>query len=470
MKFSVLLSYMAVIMLLSCYDKGVKDDNNNRSQVTSWTTTKDRTQQLGRATVDFGPADDNGVSIVVDTATAMQTVDGFGYTLTGGSACLIRDMEAGARSALIREFFDCGESSLCISYLRISMGASDLSSTVFSYCDLNGAEEDTELKNFSLSLDTADVIPVLKEILAVNPNISIMASPWSAPVWMKTNRSSIGGSLQKKYFDTYARYFARYIEEMAALGIKISAVTVQNEPLHGGNNPSMVMTAADQALFVKNYLGPEFKKQGIDTRIIIYDHNCDRPEYPVEVLTDPGARQYVDGTAFHLYGGDINVMSDLYSYFPDKKLYFTEQWTGANSNFGNDLNWHIRHVMIGSMRNRSSVALEWNLANDPTFGPHTPGGCTQCLGAVTIDGNTYQRNVSYYIVGQMSRAVVKGSVRVHSTWLESMPNVAFVRPDGKKVLVVLNDSEGSRKITVLQGGKVFNALMLPGSVSTFVWN
>lgn len=458
------------LVIPACYDKGVKDENVNKPTVTSWTTTKDKSSLLTKKSFSLGTQDQTGVSIVVDTSLAMQTIDGFGYTLTGGSACLIMDMEPAARTALLNEIFGCLDDQLCISYLRVSIGSSDLNKTVFSYCDLTGVDEDPELVNFSLSLDTVDVIPVLREILDRRPDLKIMASPWSAPVWMKTNRNSIGGSLQKKYFTTYAKYFARYIKAMAAHGIKIDAITVQNEPLHGGNNPSMVMTSTDQATFIRDHLGPEFKAQNISTKIIIYDHNCDHPEYPMQILADSEASKYIDGTAFHLYAGDINVLSEVHANYPDKKLYFTEQWTGANSDFGADLMWHIRHVMIGSIRNWSSVALEWNLANDPSFQLHTPGGCTQCLGALTIDGSNYLRNVSYYIVGQISKGVPAGSVRVHSTWLESMPNVSFLRPDGKKVLFVLNDSQGPRKINVLQGTKVFNAILPPGSITTFLWN
>lgn len=460
---------MVSLSLVSCYDKGVKDDTNASQEVVSWTTGRDQAKLLTRSVINMGPADDNNISVVIDTTETLQTIDGFGYTLTGGSACLIRDMDVVSRAALLKELFDCTESGLCVSYLRLSIGASDLSKSVFSYCDLPGDAEDPGLENFSLSQDTSDVIPVLKEILAIRQDIKIMASPWSAPLWMKSNRSSIGGSLLKKHYKTYARYFVKYIQEMGKRGIKVDAVTVQNEPLHGGNNPSMVMTASEQAEFVRDHLGPEFQSNGITTKIIIYDHNCDRVDYPKLVLADAGARQYVEGSAFHLYGGDINALTEMHMTHPDKKLYFTEQWTGGNSSFGQDFIWHIKNIMIGSTRNWSTVALEWNLANDPTFGPHTPGGCNLCLGAITIDGNSYQRNVSYYIIGQMTKAVTAGSVRIGSTWLESLPNVAFVRPDGKKVLVVLNESLGPRKICVRFGSRAFNATLGPGSASTYVW-
>jgi len=195
---------------------------------------------------------------VLDSVQAFQTVDGFGYTLTGGSATLINKLLTATKSALLQELFGSSSNSIGISYLRVSIGASDLSATVFSYNDMPAGQTDVNLSNFSLSLDTVDLIPLLKEILAINPNIKILGSPWSAPVWMKDNGNSMGGSLLIQYYAAYSNYFVKYIQAMKANGITIDAVTLQNEPQHGGNNPSMVMSATQQANFVKNNLGPAF--------------------------------------------------------------------------------------------------------------------------------------------------------------------------------------------------------------------
>jgi len=223
---------------------------------------------------------------------------------------------------------------------------------------------------------------------------------------MKTNGSSIGGSLKTDCYDVYARYFVKYIQEMQAEGITIHAITPQNEPLHGGNNPSMLMTASEQANFIKNYLGPAFQNAGLTTKIVIYDHNCDRPDYPLDILNDPDARKYVDGSAFHLYAGDISALSQVHYAYPDKNVYFTEQWVGGPSNFAGDLQWHIKNLIIGATANWSKVVLEWNLASDPYYNPHTNGGCTSCEGALTI-GATVIRNVSYYIIAHASKFVPK---------------------------------------------------------------
>jgi glucosylceramidase len=215
-------------------------------------------------------------------AITYQTVDGFGYTLTQGSAYVINQLSSSTKASLLSELFGNSESSIGISYLRIGIGATDLSSSVYTYDDMSTGQTDITLNNFSLAKDMADVIPLLKEILAINPNIKILATPWTAPVWMKDNNSSIGGSLQTQYYDVYAKYFVKYIQAMKAQGITIDAITPQNEPLHPGNNPSLYMTAAQQTNFIKNNLGPAFATNSITTKIIAYDHNCDRPDYPLE--------------------------------------------------------------------------------------------------------------------------------------------------------------------------------------------
>ncbi len=368
------------------------------NEVDFWLTKTDQTSLLQKQTspLAFSTTNNGYLTIDVDSTVKYQTVDGFGYTLTGGSAYLIKRMGTTESVALLNELFGSTSNAANVSYLRVSIGASDLSPSVFSYDDMPAGQTDPTLANFSLSQDTVDLIPVLKQILAINPSIKIMGSPWSPPVWMKDNGNSIGGSLLPQCYAVYAQYFVKYIQAMKAKGITIDAVTLQNEPQHGGNNPSMVMSAAQQADFVKNHLGPAFATANITTKIIVWDHNCDNPNYPITVLNDPAAKAFIDGSAFHLYAGDISALSTVRNAHPDKNLYFTEQWTGANGTFAGDLTWHVKNVIIGSMRNWSKNALEWNVANDPSFGPHTPGGCTECKGALTISGSSFSRNVGYY--------------------------------------------------------------------------
>jgi glucosylceramidase len=233
----------------------------------------------------------------------------------------------------------------------------------FTYDDVPAGQTDVKLSKFSLAKD-ADVISLLKEILAINPRIKILGSPWTAPSWMKTNESSKGGYLKPEYYQVYAQYITKYIQLMKAEHINIDAITPQNEPLNPKNNPSMVMEAAQQAEFIKTNLGPTFKAAGVKTKIITYDHNADRPDYPMDILKDPEARKYVDGSAFHLYGGKIEALTEVHNAYPDKNIYFTEQWVGAPGDFASNLNWHINQLIIGATRNWSRYLKELYISPD----------------------------------------------------------------------------------------------------------
>jgi glucosylceramidase len=439
------------------------------AQVTTWTTTGDEKilLQKGKQTAPTATPD---AIITLNPEQHYQTVDGFGYTLTGGSAQLITAMSKDARKKLLHELFS--SSGMHISYIRISVGASDLNADVFTYDDLPAGQTDTGLKKFSLVKDGdkgTGLIPLLKQILAINPHIKILATPWTAPSWMKDNGKSMGGKLLPVYYRTYAHYLVKYIRAMKAEGIVIDALTPQNEPLHGGNNPSMVMLAEEQARFIGDDLGPVFRAEGITTKIIAYDHNCNKPEYPLTVLNDAAARPFVDGSAFHLYEGDISALSVVKKAYPDKNLYFTEQWTGAKGDFDGDLHWHMKNVIIGSMRNWSRVALEWNLANDLAYGPHTPGGCTECKGALTISADQWHRNVAYYIIAHASKWVIPGSVRIASESNELISQVAFTSPDGKTVLIIQNEQSKNLTAEIRTKGKPVYISLLPRSVVTVIF-
>jgi len=309
----------------------------------AWVTTTDESSKLQKQNDLFFNADLNSnQTIEVNPSQKFQTVEGFGFSLTGGSAQAILKLEKSKREALLQELFSRKENAIGLSYLRISIGASDLNEKVFSYDDIPEGQTDLKLEHFNLGPDLNDVIPVLKEILAINPNIKIMGSPWSPPVWMKDNGSSKGGSLQPKYHQVYAEYFVKYIQAMKSHGITIDAITPQNEPLHPGNNPSLLMLAEQQAEFIKNNLGPAFAKANIKTKIIVYDHNCNKPEYPLTILNDPKALPFVAGSAFHLYEGDISALSKVHDAYPNKDLYFTEQYTGSGSSFESDLKWSVK--------------------------------------------------------------------------------------------------------------------------------
>ena len=437
-----------------------------------WLTQPDQSSLFQKQNIGllFSASTNSNPTITVDTTKTYQTIDGFGYTLTGGSATLINNLPAAQKDALLRELFATDSTKIGVSYLRISLGASDLSATTFTYDELPaGQTSDNNLQSFSIDQEKTDLIPILKKIIAINPSIKILSCPWTAPTWMKTNNSFRGGSLNPAYYDAYARYFVKYIQAMKAEGITIDAITPQNEPLNPNNTPSLVMQATEQAEFVKNYLGPQFKAAGISTKIILYDHNLDRTDYPLTVLADAAANAYVDGSAFHLYAGSIASMSAVHDAYPTKNVYFTEQWVGGPGNFAGDLAWHVNNLIIGATRNWSRNVLEWNLAADPNYGPHTVGGCTTCLGALTIGQATVSRNVSYYIVAHASKFVRPGSVRIDSNTPDNLSNVAFKTADGKKVLIVLNTASALQNFNIKFNNKIVTTSLGGGSVATFVW-
>ena len=436
-----------------------------------WLTNPDKSAlvQLQPAPLSFTRAAASGPVIDVDEKQTYQTIDGFGFALTGGSAELMMKMSPEKRAALIHELFDTQGQDIGVSYLRVSVGSSDMNDHAFSYDDLPAGETDPKIEKFSFGPDETSVIPVLQEILKVDPSIKILASPWSAPPWMKTTDRAKAGVLLPEYFGSYATYFVKYIEGMKARGIDIDTLTIQNEPLNEKNTPSMVMLAPEQADFIANYLGPAFEKAGIKTKIVLYDHNLDHPAYPLSILKDPAANKYVDGTGFHLYGGNIEAMTEVHNAFPDKNLYFTEQSItdlSGGMNVAKPEAW----VVIGATRNWSRNVLLWTLAADPEFGPHTnDGGCTRCQGALTLDGDTVTRNLAYYTIAQASKFVRPGSVRIGSNDLDALPNVAFRTPDGKRVLIVANTGSAPAGFHVRYEGQSFSASLNAGAVGTYVW-
>ncbi|NMR32768.1 glucosylceramidase [Chryseobacterium aquaticum] len=463
---ALLFSGVVLLPLSSC--KSFSSNKENQIQV--WLTQGDESIKLQQQKpVSFLNYSNNIQNIEIDDTQKFQSIDGFGFTLTGGSVEVINRLSSEKRKTLLQELFGNEENSISVSYLRLSIGASDLDSEVFSYNDLPKGETDVSLSKFSLEKDK-DLIAMLKEILAINPKIKIIAAPWSPPVWMKSNRSTIGGSLKTEYYDIYAKYFVKYILGMEKEGITIDAITPQNEPLHPGNNPSLLMVSDQQRDFIKQSLGPIFKSNNIKTKIVVYDHNCNKPEYAINILNDAEANQYIDGSAFHLYEGDISALSTVHDAHPNKNLYFTEQWTGAKGTFKEDLNWHTKNVVIGSMRNWSKIALEWNLANDSEFRPHTPGGCTECKGAITVlDKENFAKNVGYYIIAHASKFIPANSQRIASTQTDNLATVAFKTPEGKTVLIVQNNNKSDESFNIKYNQKTALLTITGSSVATYIF-
>jgi len=436
--------------------------------VTPWFTSGDKSRLLEQQpTVNFVPKSAaTSVIVTVDQATTYQTMDGFGYCMTEGSAEVISSLNASQQAVLLNELFN-PSTGLGISVLRISIGASDLSSTNYSYDD---TPADEALANFSLTgPDLTYLIPILQKVLAINPTLKIVATPWSPPRWMKTNNAWVGGSLNTFYYAAYAAYFVKYIDAMKALGISIWAITPQNEPENPNNNPSMSMTSSEETNFINNNLGPALANGGhSNVRIIAYDHNCDDTAYPIYVCNNSS---YVDGAAFHLYAGNISALSTVKNA-TNKNIYFTEQYTGSTGSFSGDLGWHLQNVIIGASNNWSKTSIEWNLATDPAFGPHTSGGCSTCQGAITINSSTsYSRNVAYYIIGQISKFVPSGAVRIYGSSSNSnFYASAFKNPDGTIAVVTYNNLNSSQIVKMVWNAQSFLYSVPALSAATFIWS
>lgn len=408
----------------------------------------------------------NWATITINSNETFQPIDGFGFTMTQGSAQAIRTLSDSLRTVLMRNFF--GADGIANSMVRVSIGASDLSNSTYTYNETSG---DTDMNNFSLDgPDRQDLIPILKQALRINPNLKVLATPWTAPTWMKEGDTSAGGyrggSLQRRYYDAYARYFVRYLQAMRSEEIEIWGITPQNEPENPSNVPSMLMNADEQVDFINNHLGPQIRNAGFNTRIIGFDHNCDNTAFPTQVAN---SSSFVAGSAFHLYLGSIDAMSTVRSN-TNKPVYFTEQYTDIHGSFDGDLGWHMENVVIGSLNNWSQTVFSWNLASFPESEPRTDGGCMECLGAVTIENGNYEEEVSYYIIGHVSQFVRPGARRIGSSNNNNnLFSTAFLNPNGDRVVVAYNSGDTQQAVRVMEGNRCFD-YDLPGrSAVTFVW-
>ena len=445
--------------------------------VSVWLTTADGANLLTQqAPLQWTqPATDTATgasAIQIDDSRTFQTMDGFGHALTGGSAQLLMKMSPAARAALLKELFGESPGDIHTSYLRITIGASDMNDHVYTYDDLAPGETDPELHHFSLGEDQKDVIPVLREILAIQPKMKILASPWTPPVWMKDNGSFKGGSLKPEFADVYAHYFVRYLQAMQSHGIAIDALTPQNEPENANNTPSLLMTADQEADFIGKHLGPALAKAGLKTKIIAFDHNCDHPIYSETVLRDPQASRYTDGSGFHLYLGKIDALTEVHDAFPSKNIYFTEQMVIPDSRHATQsIAQPVARLIIGAPENWSRTVLLWNLAADPHNGPHTAdGGCPICTGALTLDGDSVKRLTAYYTTAHASKFVPPGSVRIGSSaGPGSLPHVAFRTPSGGHVLIVSNTGGNEEEVHIRSAGRDAAARLPAGAVATYVW-
>jgi glucosylceramidase len=460
-------------------------------RVDVWLTTGDELHKLAAETVYFSPGEGSSptkISVAESMPPGQHPVDGFGAALTDSAAWLIYSAPEITRTTIMRELFSPTE-GIGISYIRLPMGGSDfiVGTQPYTYDDQPLGSTDPLLTSFSIAHDEAYSIPILQQALLLNPKLKVMASPWSAPAWMKSPETLYGGALKSEYHEAYASYFVKFIQAYAAKGIPIYAITVQNEPwfpktlTETTSYPTMRMEPAEQAHFVKEHLGPAFATHTIRTKIFTWDHNWDGWQYPLDVLSDPLARDYVAGSAWHCYCSDkpncaensVDKQTIVHNAYPDQEINFTECTGSLGSSFVVDLEWNFKNLFIGSMRNWSQSVLLFNLALDPSGGPNI-GNCADCRGVITIHDKTdwaVDKNVEYYAIGHLSKFVDPGAYRIDSSYLPgTLESVAFRNPDRSTVLVVLNPQDAAQSFDIQWNGRYVSYFLDPKSVATFKWD
>ncbi|GLV55419.1 hypothetical protein KDH_22630 [Dictyobacter sp. S3.2.2.5] len=448
--------------------------------VNVWLTTGDLSTHLApQANLTFANGSGGGNVITVNENQTYQQMDGFGASFTDSSAWLVYNkMSSSQRSTLMNNLFSTS-SGIGLNFLRQPIGASDLTPPAptvgeYSYDDMPAGQTDPFLAHFSISHDTAYIIPVLKQALQINPSIKIMGTPWSPPGWMKSSGSMEGGTLNSSAYGPYASYLTKYVQAYQAQGIPIYAITPQNEPLYVPNGyPGMSFPASDETNFIKNNLGPTFAQNGITTRILGYDHNWDQPGYPTTILSDSSASSYTAGTAWHCYGGTVDAQTTVHNSFPNKDAWETEcsggTWENSNG-FPNTMS-----LLIGVVRNWGKSVVRWGMVLDPNGQPNlgTGAACSTCRGVVSVDQNsgnvTY--NGDYYGLGQASKFVAPGAYHIDSSaGSNGVQDVAFKNPDGSKVLVAYNSASSSQSFNVQWGGENFSYTLPAGAAATFKWS
>jgi glucosylceramidase len=473
-------------------------DSAPTSSAHLWLTTPDgRYKMSDMGSVPFASTTPAAPTVVVDPSRTFQRMSGFGGAITDSSAVVLYRLSPRVRQATMRSLFDprVGDG---LSYLRQPIGGSDFVATApYTYDDVPAGATDYPQRHFSIAHDEAQILPLLRQAMRLNPHLQIMATPWSPPAWMKTSHSLIGGRLldQSRVYRSYALYLYKFLQAYRARGVLVSAITVQNEPQNRNPSgyPGTDMPARQEEKVIED-LGPMLRAGGLRTKILGYDHNwsehpndiastppdetSDVNDYPQEILSSPAAR-WVSGTSYHCYYGDPSAMTTLHNEFPSKDIYMTEcsgSQSGDPANtFSDTLKWHARNLIIGSPRNWAKTVINWNVALDPSGGPHV-GGCATCTGIITVGpGDQVTRNAEYYTLGHLSRFVPPGAVRIASTsfgttgWNGQVMDVAFRDPDGTTVLVAHNENDNPQAFAVREGDRSFTYTLPGGALATFTW-
>ena len=421
---------------------------------------------------------------VLLTGKSFQSVDGFGLAITQASCYNLLKMSPADRTAFLTEVFD-RERGMGSSLIRVCIGGSDFSMDEFTWCDEPG------LEHFAVHpLDEQYLFPVLDEIFAINPDVQIIASPWSAPLWMKVGEDGrtphnqwFAGHLGEAYYQDYAKYFVRWIQEMERRGYPIMAVTLQNEPLNRGNSMSIYMSWQEQSNFIKWAIGPAFAAAGLKTKVLVFDHNYSydgdsgQQDYSVHIFEDPEAGRYVQGSAWHNYGGNVSVLDGVHARFPDKEIYFTEASIGTwNYSFEDCLINDFRDVFLGTLGRWGKGVTLWNLMLDYQGKPFRPRGCSTCYGAVSIDASDYSlnsvvRNSHYYDVAHCSKVLQPGAVRLGTSGYSAagLTYQLYRNPDGSYAALILNETGSDALLNFVTDNYAVACRIPPRAIQSVTW-
>lgn len=421
---------------------------------------------------DKQAAPKTGFDVTIDPNETFQNILGAGASFTDSAAYLINSvLSPQQRDELMVKLFD-KENGIGLSFIRQPMGASDFARDFYTYDDQAKGQTDEDLSDFSIDHDRTDILPLLKQALRLNPDLKVMASPWSAPGWMKTSDNTVGGSLKPEYYEEYAQYFVKFIQAYQQEGIEIFAITPQNEPLYIPKHyPGLGMSAYQQVQFIQKGLYPAFQEAGLTTKILAYDHNWDRKDFPLDVLK--AIPELVDGVAWHVYGGKVIAQSEVFNEFPDHDVYFTEasggEWVPPFEAAFHD---QIKNG-IDVFRNHSRTYVLWNMALDENNGPTVPGfGRSTCRGIVTVNQETKELtyNLDYYSLAHFSKFMQKDALRIDSTKAEgNFTSVAFLNPDLSVNLVVYNMQNTARNALIHLNDQTIVYPMPAKSVATMTF-
>lgn len=431
--------------------------------------------------ISFGASPANGSYVVtVNDAQTYNVWDGIGAAWHDATAVTLAAVSPTVQANVLQQLFS-PTNGIGLSFLRVPMGATDSSVTVYSYDDNNNVA-DPSLSHFSIQPDLTAKIPQIQAAETVNPALKVMLTPWSPPAWMKSNDSMVNGNLNTNYFSSLAQYFVDTIQAYQANGIPIYALTVQNEPEYcGAGYPAECLDANTETSFINSSLGPALASASLsNVKILGYDHDWDDTSYPEQVA----GSSYVAGSAFHCYGGDPAAMAGVVSA-TNKDVWVTECTRQLSDGFANDLRMDAENLIIGSTRHGARSIIYWDAVLDQNFGPLSPAGlsaglCSNvCLGLLTVDTSTgaVTPRPEYYSLGHIGKFVTPGALRVFSASQGDggfngsgvFMDVAFRNPDGTIALIAYNDTSSNQPIAINWNNAYANYTMTPGSYVTFKW-